>query len=394
MRNMTFALFLCVFSSILLGDNDKKQPFPNPFMLAHMQENANYLESVIKLDSAKENYQTKEDKWLWLQAALTYNSFIQNNPNTEIYNSVFYQPQDSVINCSLYDHEAVDFLKEQITGNQLVIINEQHWQPKHRFLGNMLLEQFYKEGFRYLAVETIDKKDEYLLNQRKYPLQSSGFYTKEPTFGNFIRNALQMGFEVIGYDTISANREYLQADRIYESTFKKNSKAKVLVWCGIAHVSENESDNPRMGYHLKKLTGIDPLTIEQTLGDMKSKFLKHHFLAIEANIPQTPIHTADIYIYNNFKESDFSIVPGSTIKAVNISLSEETIDCLTQYGKILLMIFNKKEFENHGFETVPLVNYLIESETPPVIQLSKGEYIVIKRSPGGSIIEQRNLSIN
>ncbi|MCU6769790.1 hypothetical protein OCV73_12655 [Barnesiella propionica] len=385
-----------IFSTLTIDENYNKSHPKSPFAIAasaFIEDSANYIKPIKSLEDKKSNYKTEQEKNIWLQAVLTYNSFIKNNSQWEFYLSEFYHPQDNTINSSIYDDDAFNFLTEQIKGQQLVIMNEQHWQPKHRYLGNLLLKYLYEEGFRYLAVEAIyGDNEQSLINKRKYPLQSSGFYTKEPTLGNFIRNALQIGFNVITYDTDSNDRERVQANTIYKKTFRNDPNAKVFVWCGIGHILENERESPSMAYYLKKVSGIDPLTIQQTSGDFKSKFLGSHYLAIDADTMFR--QGSDIYIYNNIKENNIDVQPNKEHRTITVPVSDNLREKIKQHGQILLMIYDKDEFKIHGFDAVPILNYLMESNVSPSIKLPKGEFLLIKRSPSGFIIEQNDLAVD
>lgn len=47
---------------------------------------------------------------------------------------------------------AHDFIIEKAKGNPILIINEDHHQPRHRVFAKELLRDLYKQGFKYLAV--------------------------------------------------------------------------------------------------------------------------------------------------------------------------------------------------------------------------------------------------
>ncbi|WP_291125236.1 hypothetical protein [Flavobacterium sp. UBA6031] len=374
-------------------DDDFKKVYPqNPFSVCTKSfgDSTNYLLPVIHVNQIENQYYTKSDKEMWLQAAMTFNSFVSNNTTSGQLQSRFYQPIDKKIESTVYDDEAIAYIKEQMKDKQIVMINEQHWQPKHRYLGNSLLKYLYGEGFRYLAVEAIGENQD-SLNIRRYPLQKTGFYTKEPQFGNFIRNALQMGFEIVAYDEFTQDRERKQAENIYHKTFGKNPNAKVLVWGGIEHINEEKTDYPKMGYYLKELSGIDPLTIEQTLVDFKAPFLNRHWLAINADSTLN-YNQYNIYIYNNIPEAAFQIKPEVNETVVSVPLSQVIKDKITQHGSLLLMVYLKEEFEAHRFDAVPVLNYLLDAETQPVISLPDAEYTFIIRSPSGAILEQSTVS--
>ena len=375
-------------------DNFKKLYPQNPFASLYeaFGDSANYLRSIRMAKHIETQYYTQQENEMWLQAALTYNSFISNNVNFKQLQSQFYRPNDNLISSVIYDDDVISYIQNQTKDKQLVMINEQHWYPKHRYLGNYMLKYFYDNGFRYLAVEAI-WEDQDSLNMRRYPLQSTGFYLKEPQFGNFIRNALEMGFEVIGYDDFTKDREYEQAANIYTKTFKKDPHAKVLVWAGIGHINEEKSNVLKMGYYLKELSGIDPFTIEQVGGDVKAPFLNKHYLAVNSDSLQN-YNQHDMYIYNNIPEASFKLKPEAAETNIPITLSPVVKDKIKQHGYILFMVYIKEEFENHRFKAIPILNYLIENKRKFSINLPSGEYMFIMRTPSEFILEQTSITVN
>lgn len=92
---------------------------------------------------------------------------------------------------------------------------------------------------------------------------------KEPAFGNLIRNAIQLGYTIIGYEHNRKSRELNQAKNIAK-IIESDSEAKIVIHCGYGHLIES----PRMGKdgkldtlmagYLKEFTGINPFTIDQT----------------------------------------------------------------------------------------------------------------------------------
>jgi hypothetical protein len=158
---------------------------------------------------------------------------------------------------------------------KLVIINEDHTDPKHRVFTESLLADMYLNGFRYLALEALEQSDKQL-NTRKFPIIKSGYYAKEPQMGNLIRTALKIGFKLVAYESEKHNspkeREINQAKNIAK-LFKKDTAAKVIVHCGHDHLFENDYADweKTMAGRLKEYTGIDPLTINQVKYTEKSK---------------------------------------------------------------------------------------------------------------------------
>ena len=174
--------------------------------------------------------------------------------------------------------DAKPFLAEHIKNEQLVIISEAHHKPQHRVFTTELLEDLYKNGFRYLGLETITPSYgdstkflmDTLLHERGYPLDSpfTGMYSREPQMGNLIRTAVRLGFEIFGYEktTKKPERDLQQAMNI-ERFMKTHPDGKVVIHCGWYHAIESDFPKRRhdqyMAHHFKNRTGIDPLTIYQ-----------------------------------------------------------------------------------------------------------------------------------
>ncbi|OYU96998.1 MAG: hypothetical protein CFE21_01540 [Bacteroidetes bacterium B1(2017)] len=171
--------------------------------------------------------------------------------------------------------KAIDARKailEEAKKTQILIINEAHHVGLHRVYLASLLEDLHKIGYTYIGLEALSYEDT-LLNQRKYPVLKSGFYTKEPCFGNLIREGIELGYTIFPYeqvysDSIQKNfgREKAEAVNV-KKILDQNPKAKLILYCGYDHVAEDTLKNfmglPMAG-QLKKLTGINPFTIDQT----------------------------------------------------------------------------------------------------------------------------------
>ena len=151
----------------------------------------------------------------------------------------------------------------QTRQRQVVMFNEEHTQPRGRWLVGRLLPALYQQGFRYLALEALDAADSASLRQRGYPVAASGFYTNEPHFGNLMRRARQLGFHLVAYDAMSDDRERDEARNLLAATLGSYPQARVVVLAGHGHINES-STAPTMATWVRKLSGIDPLTIEQT----------------------------------------------------------------------------------------------------------------------------------
>lgn len=151
---------------------------------------------------------------------------------------------------------------------QVVMINEAHDKPVHRAFTYNLLVLLYNQGFRYLAMEM-------LYNSAKPSLKEvtnkAGYYVEEPVSGELIRKALALGYTLVPYEDTGAihhtsmQRDSAQAANIYK-ILQKDASAKILVHAGYSHISETKLGETfvPMGLAFKQISGVDPLTVDQT----------------------------------------------------------------------------------------------------------------------------------
>lgn len=162
---------------------------------------------------------------------------------------------------------AVNFVINQAKYYHFTLINEAHFNSQHRSFTQSLLKPLWNQGYRYLALETLSHKDS-IIHERGYPIRSTGYYTKDSNFGNLVREALTIGYQLIPYETKNdydgTLRDRDQTHNIYEQTLKKDKNGKVLIHAGYSHISEaGDKIYEPMGYQLKKKINQDILTIDQ-----------------------------------------------------------------------------------------------------------------------------------
>ena len=187
--------------------------------------------------------------------------------------------EDSLYFIGFTPVNAREYIIERSKNEQIIIINEAHTNSNHRTFTHSLLQELYNNGYRYLGLEALFDT---IINERKYPIIESGYYTKEPEFGNLIYAALNTGFTLFGYDNFEHNgkeREIAQARNIADF-IGQNPHSKVLIHCGHAHVIEGALNNPTwekaMAERLKEYTQINPFTIDQTQFAEKSERKYNH----------------------------------------------------------------------------------------------------------------------
>jgi hypothetical protein len=164
---------------------------------------------------------------------------------------------------------AADVILDMAKNRKAVFFNEAHSSPITRTLTIELLTKLREQGFNYFAAETLYRTDKDM-QQRGYPTPDSGFYVNEPLYGEMVRTALKLGFKVIAYDVENAGagdaRELAGAQNLYH-IFKQDPQARLVVNAGFAHIQKSGKylGGSSMAEFFQKMSGIDPLCVEQTM---------------------------------------------------------------------------------------------------------------------------------
>jgi len=181
--------------------------------------------------------------------------------------------------------DAIEEIVARASKTNIVILNEAHSSPRDRAFALRVARALRPLGYKALAVETIDNDEPETglsatdqLKRDGFVRFSTGGYTRDPVFARFLREALALGYEPVAYEQTKAQsrptdgiaeREQAQAENLMQRIFSARPKEKVLIYVGQAHVAENplsSSSGKRtewMATRLKRMTGIDPLTIDQ-----------------------------------------------------------------------------------------------------------------------------------
>jgi hypothetical protein len=192
---------------------------------------------------------------------------------------------------------ALAAIPELAKGRRAVFFNEAHNLPMTRTLTVQLLAKLRQQGFTWFAAETLYHADS-SLQARGYPIDTSGFYTNEPICAEMVRTALNLGFKVVAYESetegTSDSREKEQAQHLADRVFKQDPKARLVVDAGYAHIQETGVylDGRSMAEYFTQFTGIDPLTVEQTMliPHRKAGYDHPYYTAVvQALNPSTPI---------------------------------------------------------------------------------------------------------
>jgi hypothetical protein len=156
---------------------------------------------------------------------------------------------------------------------RLVLIMEAHTVTEHRAWIEQTLASFRTAGFTHYFAETIAEAGT-TLKSRGYPTSTTGFYTLDPRFGNLVRTAIRLGFEVGGYDPRESDfdgREEHQAATL-AARFASRRDTRMVVHAGHGHIFKREVRNVGryMASRLWEKTGVEPFTIWQLSNQLAS----------------------------------------------------------------------------------------------------------------------------
>lgn len=201
--------------------------------------------------------------------------------------------------------DAKKYILERAKNQRVVMFNESHNKPLHRAFTAAMLEDFYALGFRYLAMETLNQFPNASLRQVNI---LTGHYTCEPIAGELVRKALSMGFALVAYEDSSSQhsinqREYAQAENI-NKILLKDSTAKMLVLAGEQHVEEGATSDDRipMAAYFKIVSGIDPLTIDQTT--LTEQSTSEYGSAIYNYVTKKNVFATSVVLLKNSRSKD------------------------------------------------------------------------------------------
>lgn len=178
--------------------------------------------------------------------------------------------------------DAIAAIVKRARATRVVILNESHETSRGRAFGLELARALRPLGYSVLAVEALSNMrgaappwPASLLRGEAVPL-NAGFYTKDPVFADMIAQAIQIGYRPAAYEHVpedgsartQADREQAQAQNLL-SVISRDPKAKLLVFVGHSHVAEaplpggGGAATEWMAARLKRMSGIDPFTIDQ-----------------------------------------------------------------------------------------------------------------------------------
>lgn len=194
--------------------------------------------------------------------------------------------------------DAIPEIVRRARSTSIVILNEAHNSPRDRAFALQVARALRPLGYSVLAVEAIRNypvagdplSGDERLKRDGFARMTTGDYTRDPVFAGFLRGAMSLGYDPIAYEETRqqmrpgerpAEREKAQAQNLFERVFAERPNAKTLIYVGLSHVAEKPvSGTERMAGILKRLTNVDPLTIDQaTVTDLSPEAAQAYEMA-------------------------------------------------------------------------------------------------------------------
>lgn len=365
----------------------------SPFQLAGKQflDSAKHLNYVAPLQALRANKaqfgsDTAENS-AYSQALATYYSFVGQLTALPVPKAI---PAYRLV-------PAAPLLAARARATSVVILNEAHSQPRHRAYCRQLLAQLAPLGYHYFAVEALDP-DATGLNERKFPLSTTGFYTCEPSMGNLLRAATETGFHVFGHELKASQekdfadwrqrsnyRDSMQAVNIL-AVLRAHPQAKLVALVGYDHVREKEAEGlKRLATYLRELGHLDPLTIDQTQPYPSASTNPPLVLATAAGAP--------VVMGQYYQVVDMQVIhpptawvggrPGWLATSPPITAA---IPAPYRGHPALAQLYDQAEYAHYGAQAIPLDQYLTTTAQQRVVlypyKLARKTVVVYQSAEG------------
>ncbi|MBS1947671.1 MAG: hypothetical protein JST47_07865 [Bacteroidetes bacterium] len=308
--------------------------------------------------------------------------------------------------------DAIKYISFAAQRYNVVMINESYNKPLHRAFVISLLDELYRKGFRYLAMETLNS---HLQKTGSRLTAATGYLTNEPVGGELVRRATELGFTLVPYGDTSAARtlngkDSAQAANIFKILLHDHS-AKILVVGSYGHVAKKSPDKNYipMGLAFKRLSGINPLSIDQVSMCDASEFAYGKALyeaytdQFSLSVPSVAMADGQAVNITNDDSYDICIIHPRTIYRNNRptwlslgGLRQAVYVKSTVNGTFLVQAYYDNETKLGGPEqTVPAdQSYLTSNKDSYLLYLRKGKYLIVFRDIAYHLIGKLNIEVN
>ncbi|HEY9340380.1 MAG TPA: hypothetical protein VIQ23_02300 [Hanamia sp.] len=305
---------------------------------------------------------------------------------------------------------AIDKIVQEAVRQKVIMINESHYDWRHRYFVTLLLDSLYKKGYTYLCMEALDNPTG--INQRKFPTSEDGFYMKEPFMANLARTALNTGYQLIAYDDTTDRvdenlfnspvdkREYNQALNLYRH-YKKDTAAKWLVYAGYSHINKlqfSTTESSTMAKYFSELSHVNPYSINQSVYcdifnnkepiDSPGSDENYYYLRNSQINDSMLLKQSDLYVINNIDTIPYEKMnSGNGYKPYKLhyEVGENSRDGYA------VQVFLKKEYDQ-SHDAIPVyIKRGFENIFNKTIWLPKNNYYFLVTDINDKILFQKTL---
>lgn len=370
-------------------------------------------------------YQTS----LYNQVLMTYYSFVSDNKNSLQYEQKSYpnkyQGNEEDTGLFSFDYQAISakqYILSHLSNERIIMLNEAHNRGQHRAFIRSLLPELKVAGFNYLAVEALAYKDTAIYS-RGYPSRENGYYLSEPAFGQLIRDALKLGFNVVPYEDSSQynpnlssidsrnKREINEANNILR-ILNSDTNAKMIVYAGHGHILKKNDDKgfKTMGERLSLLLDYDIFSIDCTkmiegytfmnenlhYREAISKFkMQEPFMLVKNNTPfveSTYKDKVNAEIF--FPRTNYDLIYPDWLKESKINFYTLSIPNNENLKNKLLLVYKTKEWEVLKEESIPIIQFSIPEKLLDFkLYLNEGVYDVFVFENGYDILFNKQIVV-
>lgn len=173
---------------------------------------------------------------------------------------------------------ALDAIAQRAAGAGLLTINEGHNVTAHRALLLALLPRLQAAGYRHVALEGLDREDHDVARRGYALIGRSGAYLRDPVYGEVVRTALRLGFNLVAYDTLEDCdrpddamyclnwRQKAQAEAIAAAVRTDGRGGRVVALVGYSHGAlVGTGGFQPMGPRLARLLDLRHASVDQVL---------------------------------------------------------------------------------------------------------------------------------
>ena len=308
--------------------------------------------------------------------------------------------------------DAAETIARLAQDRRIVIVNEAHHAAQTRALFLDLLPRLRKSGFNWYCAETLEASDLPRLRQQGYPIRTSGTYSKEPVFGEVLRRAVGLGYSICAYESDNEDQQARETEQAMNIArlLREHPDARVLIHAGYGHARKDITvDNARpMAAELKRLTGIDPLTVDQTtLGAIVPRDRENP--AYRLLLPRLPgVTHAGVFVEANGKP--WSLEPAAYDASVilpdpppahgragwlwtipgKVAVAGFDADCQTQYP---CAIEARHAGESDDAVPADVVVRQSRDNAVPALALFPGKYRIRIVAPDGTRLRETSLTV-